>query len=237
MTNKLTTLYTVIFLTNALTVNAATVEVHYEGKVSSLYGDGAGYSVNDSIFGSLFINTSLAPADSNSSNKIGNYYNRNTTDNSAFVTGHTDMDNTRSYDQIYIENDYYSNRDRFYALDYETSSYNDGQGNYGYSTNYLYVQAYDYVLDFITGDSIEQIFDLNAGDAHYMNGQVYSHGYDYKNNVRTNYNYGYASFNLSRLSVGPATASLAVSAVPEPGTITLFALGFVTLMGRKLFTA
>ena len=229
MINRLTALSAITLLSSTLTVNAATVEVHYEGFVNSIYRDGAGYSVNDKVSGSLFINTDLAPADRNSSASLGNYYNggygSSNYQNSGFVTGHSDA-GYRSYDHVYIEDDYYSSRDRYFAIDNEQSSYNNGQGNYGYSHDSLYVQAYDTILDFITGDSIEQLFILNAGDAQYMYGQIHSSGYDYENYVRTNH-YGSAYFTLSHLSVGPA------STVPEPGTLALLTLGLAGFGFRK----
>jgi len=234
MINRLTALSAITLLASTVTVNAATVEVHYEGKVNYIYGDGAGYSVNDSVFGSLFIDTDLAPADLYSSTSSrGIYYNGYSSSNhqnSGFVSGHNDA-GTHSYDLVYVEDDHYSTRDYYYALDQEINYYDNGQGNYGWSQDYLYVQAYDYILDFITGDSIEQLFDLNAGDARDMNGRIYSYGHDYENYVRTDYHRGWANLTLSRLSVGPA------STVPEPGTLALLTLGLAGFGFRKRLIA
>lgn len=194
-----------------------------------IYGDGAGYSVNNSVFGSLFIDTDLAPADHYSSTSLGYYYYGYSSGDSGFVTGHNDAGH-RSYDHVLVEDDPYS-RDRYYTIDYEHSSYNNGQGNYGWSNDYLYVQAYDSILDFINGDSIEQLFDLNAGDAQVKNGRIYSYGYDYENNIISDYHSGYANLTLSHLSVGPA------STVPEPDTLALLTLGLAGIGFRKRLVA
>jgi hypothetical protein len=229
MINRLTALSAITLLASTLTVNAATVEVHYEGFVNNIGGDGAGYSVNDKVSGSLFINTDLASADRDSSASRG-YYDNSYNQNNGFVTGHNNA-GTRSYDYVDVRDDYYSTYDYYSVRDYEYNYYNNGQGNYGYSSDYLQVWAYDYILDFITGDGIEQLFDLSAGDAQYMNGRIYSYGYDYENGVRTDYHWGSANLTLSRLSVGSA------STVPEPGTLALLTLGLAGFGFRKRLIA
>lgn len=224
MINKLASLSTAALLASTLTANAASLEVYYEGKVNSISGDGGGYTVNDIVTGSLFINTDLMPVDFYSSSMRG-YYHNNGSGNSDFVTSYNDS-GTYSHDYIYVEDAYNDNRDYYYVRDSESNSYDDGQGNYGYSEESIYVYAYDYILNFISGDGIEQLFDLSAGDAD-MFGQISSSGFSYEDNVQTDNHSGHAYLTLSRLSVG------SVSAVPEPGTLALLTLGLAGIGFRK----
>ena len=204
----------------SLSAHAVIIEVAYKGEVYRSYGDGAGYAVNDMISGSLFINTDLAPADNNANSNRGNYNNGGLGD-SDFVIGYA-ANNTQSYDEVVIEDDYYRTLDYFYVRDSEHSRYNHGSGNYGSTTNYLTLVAYDYTLDFITGDGLEQTFTLSDLDAFSFGGNVTGESYDYENSVRVNYNYGYSYFNLTSLYVGEASVS-------TPTTLALFGLGLAGL--------
>lgn len=207
---------------------AAILEVSYEGTVNYTYQSGAGYSVGDSIRGSLFIDTDLASADWYSSSNLGYYYISNNT-NGGFVTGHTSA-GTRSHDQVLIEDDFYSSgRDRFYIVDHERSIYRDGPGNYSDTYSHLKIDAWDNSLDFINGDGIEQEFDLSANDViDSFFAQIIHYDYAYENYRTTVNSYGYANVNLSRLTVGSAS-------VPEPAGILLLSAGLAGLgFTRKL---
>jgi hypothetical protein len=208
------------------TVQAAILEVSYEGTVVSSTLDGVGYSIGDSISGSLFIDTDLAPSDRSSSPIYGSYYYSDY--GSDFVTGYTPA-GWQSQDQVHIENGSSLGRDRFLAMDFAVNEYNNGAGNSGSSWTYFSIDAWDYDLDFINGDVLEQAFDLSANDA--VDG-FYAHiGLEssvYEDFQEVSYAYGFAQINLSRLTVGNVS-------VPEPSALILFSAGLAGLgFTRKL---
>lgn len=228
-------LFGTTLLATSLTVNAVIVEVSYTATVYQTYDSGAGsnvggagYNVGDSINGSLFIDTDRAPSDSNPETSVSDYY-YDAIGDSGFVTGHA-ADGINTYDSLRVEDDYIGDRDRFYASDHESGYYSDSTGDYGYTDDYIYIDVYSDVLDFISGEGLEQFeqgFDLLAsmGGLDRFNGRVVKRITGVENGENFN-NYSYGDFNLNSLSVGAIDN---VAAVPEPSTIFLMATGLAGL--------
>lgn len=210
----------------SMSASAALVDVYYEGTVGSIMGDGAGYSVSDTVSGTLVIDTDLAPADRYSSYANIGYYLQTSSTPNDFVSGHLTADEGL-YDQVYIEDDYSSTRDYFSILDRDYSYTNLGQGGTTRTDNYLQLWAYDYTVDFINGSGLNQSFDLSSADVQQMSGRIVNRSYSRGIGNSRNNEYHGANFSLSRLTYDLAS-------VPEPGTMALIGLGLLGLGARRV---
>lgn len=207
-------------LAGSMAASAALIEINYEGTVDSTYGDGAGYSVGAFLSGTFVLDTDLLPGDRNGSASVADYY-QTSTNHGDFLTGGVDNDNGL-YDRLYIS-DYNNGPEQFYVMDRDYSYTYVNSANRSYSDRYVNVNAYDNNnLNFLSGVTAEQVFNLNTGDAQYMRGTIYDRSYDIVNGATTSNTYGYATFALTGLSVGPAS-------VPAPTSVALLGLGLLGL--------
>ena len=195
-------------------------EVHYDGIITSS-SSYAGSDINNSnlfdtgsrIAGTLTIDSHSASADLDPNPRVGAYYNFGGPD---FVTGYA-MPGVVE-DAVYVEDAFSGSQDYLWLRD--ASSFANSNPGFASAYHYIILWAHDSVTDFISGDGLNQAFDLTASDAS-IGGYLFSYDYRVRNNGIATQTYAYAGFDLSRLSI---------RAVPAPGTIFLLLFGLLCLM-------
>ena len=218
-TKALKTLAAAPLLVGSMAASADLIEINYEGTISTTYGDGAGYSVGDFLSGTFVIDTDLLPADRNSRATVTDYYQNNSSVGE-FVAGGLNNDNGL-FDRLYLS-EQSSGFEQLYVLDRDYNYSYTNSNNYSYNDRYVNLNVYDYGLDFLDGVSVDQVFELNAGDAQYMTGSVYQRAFERNGGTTTANSYGFAQFTVSGVNFGPV-------AVPEPTTVALMGLGLLAL--------
>ncbi|MEQ3660786.1 MAG: hypothetical protein ABNH21_17715 [Glaciecola sp.] len=214
---------------------AAIIQVDFTGTITSEYNNGSynnyqdydfGYDIGDTISDTFYIDTSIV-SDRDSRSTIGNYYANGLLANDFISSNYVNIPNaTQSYDYVFIEDDYYSTRDRILIRDYDRnyySSYNNTQ----YLLEYLQVDFYSYGVDFISGDNLEQTFTINDfTNYNSSQGFIYHNEYAYINGQYQQQNrvYDYMQFNLT---------SITYNAVPAPAMLLLFSLSLLMISARK----
>jgi hypothetical protein len=229
-------LFGAALLASSLIVNASIIEVSYTGMVYEINNNGienvggTGYTVGDSITGSLFIDTDLASADHYPEISPFASYDNNGIEHGGFVTGHV-ANGTNSYDGVRIEDDFDENFDVFFVKDNEYNRYNDdGAGNYSFTEEHLVIDAYSEGLDFIHGVGLEQLelgFDLLASmdDGGIGYGEIWERIGVVENGEASNH-LSQTYFSLNSLSVRAIDNE---AAIPEPSTLFLMTTGIVVL--------
>jgi len=222
MLNKIKSFTATMLLGMSLSANAIVLEVNYEGTISSLLDDNIGYSVGDSIFGTLLINTDFAPVDADLSNSTGSYSLNNST-NTEFVTGAI-ANGTRSKDSVTVVDDANSSTDSFDVKNFESEFAHTG----GTLTD-VWLRSFDLfssssIVDYIHGDSLIQSFDLNSSNSSSLSANIYSYHRTIVNGQTSGIVEGSALATLSRLTIAPQVVD-----VPEPSSLALFCLSLVGL--------
>ncbi|MFV1872837.1 MAG: hypothetical protein ACMZ64_05910 [Oleiphilus sp.] len=204
--------------------NAIILELNYEGEITTLNADGAGFSVGDIFSGSLLIDTSIAPVDRDPTSNSSDHYSATDFSHTNFVTGGYAVGDL-SFDRVQVE-DRDSLGDRFSALDYEINDISDLHGKRTYSMNSVSLNIYSYLFDFIHGEGLDQSFNFNAGDSGSvtMTATFKHQSFTDVDSIRTWANDGRAFGVLSSVSLGEYHS---VSSVSEPSSIMLLSISLL----------
>ncbi|MCG8671755.1 MAG: PEP-CTERM sorting domain-containing protein [Pseudomonadales bacterium] len=224
---------------------AVIVEGSFSGTIrdsydfSNTFGFGTGHDGgnNQSISGTFRYDTDLAPADGSSRSDAGVY--QSTTNSwlsmTFSVNGITfDISNSdigpdsRDFERVAVEDEYASTRDLFQVRDrqggiaYET--YSGGITRVEQETTGV-VTVWDYVLDFIDGDSLEQEFSWDSSSS-INGGATFDVGVYDRSTAGLGFVYSewaWARSNLTEFNM--AIVPEDIPDVPEPSSIALLGLG------------
>jgi hypothetical protein len=222
-------------LSASICSQATIIQVDITGTITSEYNNGNyynyqdydfGYDIGDTITDTLYIDTSIV-SDTDSRSTLGRYYANGLLANDFVSSNYVNIPSAnQSLDYVYIEEDYYSTRDRILIRDYDRnyySSYNTTQ----YLSEYLQVDLFSYGVDFISGDNLEQSFTINDfTNFNHARGIIVHDEYDYINGQYQSQDrvYDYMYFDLT---------SITYNAVPAPAVVLLFSLGLLIISARK----
>lgn len=186
--------------------------VEYAGTVTGRSGNGAGYSIGDSVSGTLLIRLRFAPEEDLDASPLRVFYANNSSGDSRFVTGFAPFRRTvdRDASQFVGSSDLVQSGEfdhvdsLFHVKDNErTQSPTDEHGRYALYTDLL--ELFSTVSVSLTNNELVQSFDLRGPAI--GTGEVFRRVEYWRDDEQTGIGGGFARLVLQRLTVTPGYCS------------------------------